>query len=545
VVKELERTLDAAREAHEAGRLQEAEAGYRRALGLAPSLAGVRHLLGVVVFQRGDLEQAAGLLAEACRQAPGQAEFARNLGLVLGELGRVVEAEAAFQRALDLEPDDPRARLQMASLHHRAGHAEAALRHYRLALERLPDLAELHHQVALCHLQLGDPQAALAALERCLSLEPGHAHARESLGRALLVAGRVAEAAVVLEAVLEAAPGRPEAQRLLGYARLHQGRLDEAVAHFLAPAREAFAPGGPGGEGAADARTVSGTKLRHDLQQLEWLRGAGVLEPQLLPVIDAHRAALRALPPETAERFLFEVPDVAGFPELYNRWHVDRPAAGVPGGALQPRPDADEVTARFRRDGWVVVDDFLSPPALAALRRFCAESGIWFEKKFRHEVGASLRNGFCCPLLLQIAAETREALPGVFGRHLFTGLFSYKYLGRGTLGNVHADRGAVSLNLWITDDEANEEPGRGGLVIWNKRVPAEYFTEDPELIDRLHEQLLSQPDARESVVPYRANRALVFRSDVLHRTDRVRFRDDHASRRVSITYLYGRPGDAG
>jgi tetratricopeptide (TPR) repeat protein len=544
-VEELERTLQRAREAHEAGRLEDAEAGYRRALVLAPVLAEVRHLLGVVLFQRGDLEQAAGLLAEACRQAPDSAEFARNQGLVLGELGRVAEAGAAFQRALELEPQDPRSRLQLASLHHRAGDAATALRHYRLALERLPELAELHHQVALCHLQLGDPQAALAALDQCLAREPNHAHARESRGRALLVAGRVAEAGAELEALLNAAPRRAEAQRLLGYARLHQGRMEEAAAHFLAPAHDTFAPGGPGGDGPADARTVSRTKLRHDLQQLEWLRAEGVLAQDLLPVIEAHRAALGALPEETPERFLFEVPDVAGFPALYNRWHVDRPAPRVAGGAVRPRRDAGEVAAGFQRDGWAVVDDFLTPPALAALRRFCVESSVWFEKKFPNEVGASLRNGFCCPLLLQIASEIRQVLPGVFGAHLFTGLFSYKYLGRGTVGNVHADRGAVSLNLWITDDAANEEPQRGGLVFWNKRVPPEYFSEDPDLIDRLHQRLLSEPDARPSVVPYRANRALVFHSDVLHRTDRVCFRDDHGSRRVSITYLYGRPGDAG
>lgn len=43
-------------------------------------------------------------------------------------------------------------------------------------------------------------------------------------------------------------------------------------------------------------------------------------------------------------------------------------------------------------------------------------------------------------------------------------------------------------------------------------------------------------------VPHRANRAVIFDSDLFHATDELRFREGYASRRVNIPMLYGRRG---
>ena len=40
-------------------------------------------------------------------------------------------------------------------------------------------------------------------------------------------------------------------------------------------------------------------------------------------------------------------------------------------------------------------------------------------------------------------------------------------------------------------------------------------------------------------MPYRANRAVVFDSDLFHETDAIRFRDGYLNRRINITLLYG------
>lgn len=43
-------------------------------------------------------------------------------------------------------------------------------------------------------------------------------------------------------------------------------------------------------------------------------------------------------------------------------------------------------------------------------------------------------------------------------------------------------------------------------------------------------------------LPYARNRAMVFRSKVLHKTYRPKFKDAYRQRRVSITFPYGKPG---
>jgi len=125
-------------------------------------------------------------------------------------------------------------------------------------------------------------------------------------------------------------------------------------------------------------------------------------------------------------------------------------------------------------------------------------------------VGSSLCDGFCRPLLAQIAREIRAVFSGVFGEHPFATCWTYKNFQDKSGGHIHADNGAASLNLWITPDESNLETDTGGLVLWNKAVPDEYFDATGE--------------------------------EMMHKTLRLKFRDAHPHRRVRITFLYGKPG---
>ena len=78
---ELDTLLPAALAAQQAGRWDEAAAGYERALALAPAHFDALHMLGVVHFQRGDFEQALALIDRALAVQPGMpgAVFNRRL----------------------------------------------------------------------------------------------------------------------------------------------------------------------------------------------------------------------------------------------------------------------------------------------------------------------------------------------------------------------------------------------------------------------------------------------------------------------------------
>jgi hypothetical protein len=48
-------------------------------------------------------------------------------------------------------------------------------------------------------------------------------------------------------------------------------------------------------------------------------------------------------------------------------------------------------------------------------------------------------------------------------------------------------------------------------------------------------------------MPYRANRAVIFDSDLFHQTDAIRFKPGYTDRRINVTLLYGDrdPGKTG
>ncbi len=58
----------------------------------------------------------------------------------------------------------------------------------------------------------------------------------------------------------------------------------------------------------------------------------------------------------------------------------------------------------------------------------------------------------------------------------------------------------------------------------------------------MSQALIAEPDAEPGYVSYASNRAMMFRSNVLHKTRHVKFRDAYPHRRVSITILYDKPG---
>jgi hypothetical protein len=62
-----------------------------------------------------------------------------------------------------------------------------------------------------------------------------------------------------------------------------------------------------------------------------------------------------------------------------------------------------------------------------------------------------------------------------------------------------------------------------------------------DLLDQLR-RLVDDPAARPITVPYRCNRAVLFRSNVVHRTDALDFEAGIENRRVNVTFIYGHPG---
>ena len=103
-----------------------------------------------------------------------------------------------------------------------------------------------------------------------------------------------------------------------------------------------------------------------------------------------------------------------------------------------------------------------------------------------------------------------------------------------------ADFATVNVNFWITRDDANLDPQSGGLVIWDKCAPREWDFAAYNGEAAPIREFLARSKARSVRVPYRANRAVIFDSDLFHETDRMDFKPGYENRRINVTLLYGR-----
>jgi tetratricopeptide (TPR) repeat protein len=217
---------------HQAGRLDEAAALYRRILDEAPADADALHLLGLTHHQRGDHDAAVALIEQAIAANGGAALYHANLGAALRALGRSIDAVAAYGRALALDPDDGETRRSLALALVAAGDLDGAHHHFERALALEPGSAVAHVNLGKLLAMRGDAPAALARFRHAVALDGGNDEAQYQLGIALAAAGDTAAAAVALGRAVEARPDDPQALDALGLALKALGRLDQAIAVF-------------------------------------------------------------------------------------------------------------------------------------------------------------------------------------------------------------------------------------------------------------------------------------------------------------------------
>ena len=98
----------------ELGRFDEAEASYRKAIALKPDYAEAYYNFGDTLRELGRLDDAEASCRKAIALKPGFAEAHRNMGVTLLELGRLEEAEASYRQAIALKPDYAEAYRQLA-----------------------------------------------------------------------------------------------------------------------------------------------------------------------------------------------------------------------------------------------------------------------------------------------------------------------------------------------------------------------------------------------------------------------------------------------
>lgn len=407
--------------------------------------------------------------------------------------------------------------LTVAQEHHRAGRLAEANAVYRRVLEADPNQLECLHLFGRLAAEVGRFDVAVPLMERAVALKPDFIEAQNDLGNVLFLQNRLDEAIEHYRKAIAARPDFAEAYGNLSTALCTQHRIAEAFAAFTELAKVTY------GSRQPDFRAPEppAHKRKHDREQIAYWLETGI-----------NRAAALAAG-DSAARF-----DALFYLDGGER--LARPAIN-PGND----PAAIETQWDESRTKIAVVDNLLTDEALDALRHFCWGSTIWRRIYGDGYLGAMPEHGFASPLLAQIADELRRQFPRIFRNHPLTRTWAFKCDSdhRGT--RLHADFAAVNVNFWITPDDANLDPQSGGLIVWDVPAPADWnFAQYNGDVEACHD-FVRRSNAKSVTIPYRANRAVIFDSDLFHETDRVTFRQGYRNRRINVTLLYGGRNSAG
>ena len=351
--------------------------------------------------------------------------------------------------------------------HQNAGRLNEAEAAYRMALAIVPGHAPVTHNLGVIAAARGDHCAALGHFDEATAVQPQYASAHYNRGVALIALDRQRDAIQSLSRACAIEPEHYDAHRALGFLWLAKGERGRALDHF---ARTYELRRGEDRTGMA-ARSLTSTrdKLLHDSSNSgSW--------PDAATTVSASKSwreptrRWRKIRDETA-KLSGEQLDTLG--EDYNTAINIRGAPELAGRAVSERSDHDTIMRRFHEQpGVVFFDDLLTPPALQVLKQYLLESTIWHD--FDHIdgfVASYLEDGLACPLLLQIADEIRRAFPELLQGRRFRRPGPSR---RSTPAAVdaHADDAAVSINFWMTPNEANLDPDRGGLTVCRVPPPA-------------------------------------------------------------------------
>ena len=501
------------------GKLEEAITAHNKALLIKPDFAEAHNNIGAAFQSQGKFEEASAAYNKALLIKPDYARAHYNLGITLQELGRLEEAVASYRKAIALIPDYAEAHYNLGNTLQELGRSKDAEASYRKAIAFKPDYAEAHSNLGITLRELGRSKDAEASYRKAIALKPDYADAHSNLGVTLQELGKLEDALVQYKKSFELVRGK----------------------NPVDPQHKSF-------------RLISKAKMKHDIEQFEYLAASGYESEKFQALVNVYKAVSSEINWPTNDGEIIPLTDKYQklLMDTYNRSIHVLEAPELPGPTLSNTLDIEKITENYFKHDFDLTyfDNFLTPVALDSIRHFLLGSTIWFD--FFHKggyIGAYLRDGLACPLFFQIAEEMRTTFPKIFKNHPLKQLWAYKYDSRAykndsplTGINAHADYAAVNVNFWVTPKAANLNYLSGGLVVYNTVAPLEWdsktFNNDTEKIL----EHLEDNNNEKSVIPYNENRIVIFNSNLIHETDKFEFKEGYENRRINVTMLFGERG---
>jgi tetratricopeptide (TPR) repeat protein len=251
---------------------------------ISRSLATSRHLSqqAVTAMERGQQQQAEGLLAEAIKSCPADPEARRFYADALWQRGARQEALAQMKEAVRQSGGDAALEARLADMHLNMGNVELARQSAEHAIDlnsKLPAAWAVRGRIMRA---AGQPQQALADWHRALNYAPDDRDVLLELAELYRQLNQPPRALQTLQSLADTYPPGEEPQHvlhLMGMAYLAMQRYDDAV--------ESLA--------AAGMREKPSAELLHRLGEAQLLSGhpteAAIAAQQALTLQPDHQAS--------------------------------------------------------------------------------------------------------------------------------------------------------------------------------------------------------------------------------------------------------------
>src|SRR6267378_2586733 len=190
---------------------------WRTTLARNPGCWMAHNNLGIVLFDKGQLDEAIRHYRTTLEMQPNFWDADYNLGTALLGKGQVDEAIFYCDKAVRMQPNDPDAHVAFANALLQKKRIDDAIAHYQNAVAIRPDYFLARYGLSHALLEKGKLDAAIEHSRAALLIQPNNADCHTVLAIALDEKGQWAEAIQHYEKALEISPQSDSAQNNLAW----------------------------------------------------------------------------------------------------------------------------------------------------------------------------------------------------------------------------------------------------------------------------------------------------------------------------------------
>ena len=191
---------------------------------------------------------------------------------------------------------------------------------------------------------------------------------------------------------------------------------------------------------------------------------------------------------------------------------------------------------RLKINNYIIIDDFFPDEICTELREKTLNSAIYHDEYWDYKSLDFDDDYPGRPTESLTHISDKYVVPKISLAEKYFRSWSFVYNNRSRRTLPHADPSFINVNIWVTPDECVEDHNKNGLRIYKKKAPKEWnhfqYNSDTSNIETYLKG--SKCDR----VPYRYNRAVIFRGNTFHSTDNVHMKPGDENKRVNYTFLY-------